>query len=192
MYSSMFSLDSGSAISFQPVSLAGPFCSGEELNGSDDAEIERLLQLFDNHADVIKALLLRIVGCEEEAEDLLTETFTAALTQISRLDVEPLPALIEIARQRGLEWMRTNGLPVPVETSTGMESLTEGSSLGNLPAMQRRVVEHIYFEGGSISSFAREMNAPREWVYTALTHALSTIWKHGRNKEIELVGARET
>lgn len=169
---------------------APDFCF-EKMKTPDDAELDRLLSLFDDHAPVIKALLLRIVGDEEEAEDLLTETFAAAWKEVCNFDVEPLSALIEIARERGLGRLQENGGMLGCDECTLMEMLVVDSPLGNLPVMQRRAVEHVFFEGGSVSGFAQQVNAPKEWVSEALGHALSALWKNCENGEIELVGRRE-
>ena len=156
------------------------------MNASDDRDLNFLLTLFDDHAPVIKALLVRIVGDEEAAEELLTETFAAAWTKIHEFDVEPLSELIEIARERGLERVGENGGSPGCDECTLMAMLVAGSPLSTLPLMQRRAVEYVFFEGGSISRFAQEVNVPREWVSTALAHALSTLWDDCRSGEIEL------
>ncbi len=161
------------------------------MNDSDEAVSERLLELFDDYAGVIKALLVRIVRDEEEAEELLADTFATAWEQSQDLDVEPLPVLIAIARERGLEWVRSNATPVPVDNYTVAQTLLLDSPLGKLPMMQRRVVEHVFFDGGSVSRFAREVNAPRDWVSTALAHALCILWEDCGNEEIHLRRAYE-
>lgn len=87
-----------------------------DMNDFDEA-VSGLLELFDDYAGVIKALLVRIVRDEEEAEDLLADIFAKAWEESEDLDVEPLPVLIAIARERGLEWVRSNGTPEPICSS---------------------------------------------------------------------------
>ncbi len=162
-----------------------------DMNDFDEAVSDRLLELFDDYAGVIKALLVRIVRDEEEAEDLLADIFAKAWEESEDLDVEPLPVLIAIARERGLEWVRSNGTPEPVDNCTVAQTILSDSPLGKLPKMQRRIVEHVFFDGGSISRFALEVNASRDWVSAALAHALCILWEDCGNEEIHLRRAYE-
>ena len=161
------------------------------MNDSDERDHERLLELYDDYSGVIKALLIRIVGVEEEAEDLLADIFATAWEQSQDLDAEPLPVLIAIARERGLEWVRSKGSTGFVDKRAVEQALLSDSPLGKLPMMQRRVVEHVFFDGGSVSRFAREVNAPRDWVATALANALCILWEDCGNEEIYFKRAYE-
>jgi DNA-directed RNA polymerase specialized sigma24 family protein len=155
----------------------------EETSGASDVELGRLLALFDDYAPVVKALLLRIVGDEEQTEELLAEVFAVAWENGVNLDGDPLSPLIEIGRERGLAWARANGGSAVGNECDEMKMLLPDSPVARLPVMQRQAVEYVFFAGGSIESFARKMHVPENWVSTTLLRAMSTLWTEQQNSK---------
>ena len=151
------------------------------MDGTDKSDEQRLLALFDDYAPAIKALLCRMVRSEDVAEDLLADCFVTAWKKIPLFNGDLFPALVQTARAHALAWVRANGAPVSIEDRPPANPFLPDSPLGILPVMQRLAIEHVLFEGGSISLFARKMNMPRERAVATLRHALSTVWEEYKN-----------
>src|SRR6266576_1045278 len=75
-------------------------------------------QLYDRYSAALYALLLRIVGIPQSAQEALEETFVEARQTADRFDPSrgtEVGWLISIARRRGIERLRVRRVPSRAE-----------------------------------------------------------------------------
>jgi RNA polymerase sigma-70 factor, ECF subfamily len=170
-----------------------------ESQAEDEASLRRIAsgdqaaaaRLYDRHARPLYSLILRIVGNEAEAEDVLQDVFAQAFRQASRYDVRRGAVaawLLTIARSRAIDRLRARR--TRVETGTGeMQTLDEmpdaqpdaastmlheersrlvRQALGELPMLQRMAIELAYYEGLSHSEIAQRLEQPLGTVKTRI------------------------
>jgi len=146
--------------------------------------------LYDRHARPLYSLILRILGNETEAEDVLQEVFAQAFRQASRYDARRGAVaawLLTIARSRAIDHLRARR--TRVEARTGEQTLGEmpdaqpdaastmldeersrlvRQALGELPMLQRMAIELAYYEGLSHSEIAERLEQPLGTVKTRI------------------------
>jgi RNA polymerase sigma-70 factor (ECF subfamily) len=150
-------------------------------------------ELYDRHAATLYALLLRILGNYEDAQEVLQETFVKAWSNASMFDAvrgSEAAWLISIARSRGIDRLRARRTRSDRENDAGRE-ISIGSSfvdnktgaddairseqqkavrgaLAELPDAQRMALELAYFEGLSQSEIAGRLGEPLGTVKTRM------------------------
>ena len=149
--------------------------------------------LFDRYSGTLYALLLRILGNPEDAQEVLQETFVKVWTSAKMFDsVRGSEAawLISIARSRGIDKLRSRRIRVDrendagreisihssfVEKTTGAEEAIRSEertavrgALAELPDAQRVALELAYFEGLSQSEIAERLGEPLGTVKTRM------------------------
>src|SRR5207245_1617895 len=80
--------------------------------------------LYDRHAGLLYALLLRILGSPEAAQETLQETFVKAWSNASSFDASrgsEVAWLISIARSRGIDRLRARRVRSEREAGAGRE-----------------------------------------------------------------------
>jgi len=147
--------------------------------------------LYDRHARPLYSLILRILGNETEAEDVLQDVFAQAFRQASRYDARRGAVaawLLTIARSRAIDRLRARR--ARVETGAGeMKTVDEmpdaqpdaaatmleeeqsrlvRQALGDLPMLQRMAIELAYYEGLSHSEIAERLEQPLGTVKTRI------------------------
>ncbi len=170
-----------------------------ESQAEDESSLRRLAsgdqaaaaRLYDRHARPLYSLILRIVGNETEAEDVLQEVFAQAFRQASRYDARRGAVaawLLTIARSRAIDRLRARR--TRVETGSGeMRTLDEmpdaqpdpastmldeeqsrlvRRALSELPMLQRMAIELAYYEGLSHSEIAERLEQPLGTVKTRI------------------------
>jgi RNA polymerase sigma-70 factor (ECF subfamily) len=151
--------------------------------------------LYDRHARPLYSLILRILGDEQEAEDVLQEVFAQAFRQASRYDTRRGPVtawLLTIARSRAIDRLRARRTRVEargagieiiddmpaVQLDAASAMLDEERSrlvreaLLGLPLLQRMAIELAYFEGLSHSEIAARLEQPLGTIKTRIRLAL--------------------
>ena len=139
------------------------------------------------------ALLLRILGNPEDAQEVLQETFVKVWANARMFDAErgsETAWLISIARSRGIDRLRSRRTRLDresdagreisirssfVDQSTGAEKAIQSqervavrSALAELPEAQRVALELAYFEGLSQSEIAARLGEPLGTVKTRM------------------------
>jgi RNA polymerase sigma-70 factor (ECF subfamily) len=151
--------------------------------------------LYDRHARPLYSLILRILGDEPEAEDVLQEVFAQAFRQASRYDTRRGPVtawLLTIARSRAIDRLRARRTRVEargagieiiddmpaVQLDAASAMLDEERSrlvreaLLGLPLLQRMAIELAYFEGLSHAEIAARLEQPLGTIKTRIRLAL--------------------
>src|SRR5881398_2491616 len=101
--------------SFEPSSLLPAVAHG------DMAAFE---QLYDRHSSTLYALLLRILGNADDAQEVLQETFVKAWSNARMFDAvrgSEAAWLISIARSRGIDKLRARRTRSDRENDAGRE-----------------------------------------------------------------------
>ena len=149
--------------------------------------------LYDRYSSTVYALLLRILGNAEDAQEVLQETFVKVWTSAQMFDSvrgSEVSWLISIARSRGIDRLRSRKVRGDREHDAGRElsiqsnfvSRNDGvdhvirsqervavrGALSELPEAQRVALELAYFEGMSQSEIAEKLNEPLGTVKTRM------------------------
>ena len=148
--------------------------------------------LYDRHARPIYSLILRIVGDEGDAEDVLQDVFAQAFRQAARYDASRGPVaawLLMMARSRSIDRVRSRRSRPEAQTSDDEHAMDEmpGSmpdaassmldeeqarivqrALGALPPIQRVAIELAYYDGLSHREIAERLEEPLGTVKTRI------------------------
>jgi RNA polymerase sigma-70 factor (ECF subfamily) len=147
-----------------------------------------LASLYDGTSRLVFGLVVRILGDQANAEEVLLDVFTQAWRQASLYDNKrgaPLAWLMTIARSRAIDRLRS-GKPdqqakEPLELIGDLTAATENpeeataiserrtlvrSALGALTPEQREVIELAYYSGLSHSEIAAQLGQPLGTVKT--------------------------
>ena len=148
-------------------------------------------RLYDRHARPLYSLILRILGNETEAEDVLQDVFAQAFRQAARYDPRRGAVaawLLTIARSRAIDRLRARRTRIeapggemqtldempdaqPDAASTMLDeerSRLVRQALGELPMLQRMAIELAYYEGLSHSEIAERLEQPLGTVKTRI------------------------
>jgi len=148
--------------------------------------------LYDRHARPAYSLILRIVGDEGDAEDVLQEVFAQAFRQAARYDASRGPVaawLLMMARSRSIDRLRTRRTrpearafddshamdEMPGSVPDAASSMLDDEqarivqrALGALPLIQRVVIELAYYDGLSHREIAERLEEPLGTVKTRI------------------------
>lgn len=146
-------------------------------------------ELYDATSRMVYGLILRILGDEAVAEEVLLDVYMQVWRQANHYDAgrgSPLAWLATIARSRAIDrlragrqhWQRTSSLETVSQQSTG-ESLEEAAyvtelrgivreALGTLSAEQREALELAYYGGMSHSEIAERLGQPLGTIKTRI------------------------
>lgn len=173
------------------------------MRGLQAEDPEAFSQLYDRYNGVLKALILRVIHNEAEAEDLLQDVFMEIWNQAKKFSPKkgkPLGWMVTMARRRAIDGLRKKRaylraeerLQAETEQQHGgarVQNVTEaaiysgdvrllmGQVMNSLPAAQRCAVELAFFYGMSQREIAANTNTPLGTVKTRLELGLKKIYE---------------
>jgi RNA polymerase sigma-70 factor (ECF subfamily) len=155
---------------------------------------ETIAAIYDAHSGIAYGLAARLLGMNQEAEDVVQESFLALWRQAERLDPSRgiRSYLLTIVHNKAVDRVRRRGrrnetlldpmAPLPATGGDPVESaerLADRESvrgaLQGLPEEQRRTVEMTYFNGLTINEVAARMGVPAGTVKSRLRLALGHL-----------------
>ncbi|MEY2531815.1 MAG: polymerase sigma-70 factor, subfamily [Verrucomicrobiota bacterium] len=162
---------------------------------------EALSLLYDRYNGILKALILRVIHNEAEADDLLQEIFMEIWNQsknFSALKGKPLGWMVTLARRRAIDGLRKKQAyaraeeRLQAETEQQPDAWVHNSTeqeidfadtrvlvrqvINSLPPPQQQAIELAFFRGMSQREIAANTNTPLGTVKTRLELGLKKIY----------------
>jgi RNA polymerase sigma-70 factor, ECF subfamily len=187
-------------VAVAPAAVAGP-SDLELMRGLQAEDAEALSQLYDRYSGILKALILRVLHNETEADDLLQEIFMEIWRQAKNFSAQkgkPLGWMVTLARRRAIDALRKKQAYTRAEERLQMETeqqpdawvhntTGEEIALGDtrvlvrgvisrLPLPQQQAVDLAFFQGMSQREIAAHTNTPLGTVKTRLELGLKKIY----------------
>jgi RNA polymerase sigma-70 factor (ECF subfamily) len=184
-----------------PVAVAGGSSDIELMQGLQAQDADALSQLYDRYSGILKALILRVLHNETEADDLLQEIFMEIWNQANNFSAQkgkPLGWMVTLARRRAIDALRkkqayaraeerlqmaTEQQPDAWVHNTTEEEIALGDTrvlvrdvIARLPPPQQQAVELAFFQGMSQREIAANTNTPLGTVKTRLELGLKKIY----------------
>src|SRR5213080_3621603 len=173
----------------------------ELMHGIQAEDPEALSTLYDRYNGIIKALILRVIHNEAEADDLLKEIFMEIWNQAKNFSAQkgkPLGWMVTLARRRAIDGLRkkqayqraeerlqneTEQQPDAwVHNATEQEILLSDTRslirkvIRVLPPAQQQAIDLAFFKGMSQREIAAKTNTPLGTVKTRLELGLKKIY----------------
>jgi RNA polymerase sigma-70 factor (ECF subfamily) len=173
----------------------------ELMHGIQAEDAEALSALYDRYNGIIKALILRVIHNEAEADDLLQEIFMEIWNQAKNFSAQkgkPLGWMVTLARRRAIDGLRKKqayaraGERLQTETeqqpdawvhNATEEEISFGDTrilvrrvIDTLPAAQQEAINLAFFRGMSQREIAAKTNTPLGTVKTRLELGLKKIY----------------
>ncbi len=209
-----------SEVELPPVGepLATPVESGPE--GPSDVDLMTRIQasdpdalslLYDRYNGIVKALILRIIHNDTEADDLLQEVFLEIWNQAKNFSAQkgkPLGWMVTLTRRRSIDALRKKQAyaraeerlraeperqPLAWVQNTTVEEISSGDTralmakvISSLPEAQQQVIDLAFFRGMSQREIAADTNIPLGTVKTRLELGLKKIYESLKELKDEL------
>jgi RNA polymerase sigma-70 factor, ECF subfamily len=179
--------------------------------GIQSQEADALSQLYDRYNGIVKALILRIIHNESEADDLLQEVFMEIWNQAKNFSAQkgkPLGWMVTLTRRRAIDALRKKQAyaraeerlqaepeqqPLAWVQNTTEQDIASGdkrallaSVISSLPEAQQQVIELAFFQGMSQREIAANTNIPLGTVKTRLELGLKKIYDSLKELKDEL------
>ena len=171
------------------------------MEGIQREDPEALSLLYDRYNGILKALILRVVHNEAEADDLLQEIFMEIWNQAKNFSAQrgkPLGWMVTLARRRAIDGLRKKQAYVRAEERLQQETEQQPDAwvhnsteeeildsdrrvlirrvIGVLPPAQQQAIELSFFRGMSQREIAAKTNTPLGTVKTRLELGLKKIY----------------
>ncbi len=162
---------------------------------------DALAQLYDRYNGIMKALILRVVHNEAEADDLLQEIFMEIWNQAKNFSAQkgkPLGWMVTLARRRAIDGLRkkqayaraeerlqneTEQQPDAWVHNATEEEIVLGDTrvlirkvISGLPPAQQQAIDLAFFQGMSQREIAAKTNTPLGTVKPRLELGLKKIY----------------
>jgi RNA polymerase sigma-70 factor, ECF subfamily len=198
--------------SFSSVPLEPGVPSDVDLMiGIQSEDADALSQLYDRYNGIVKALILRIIHNETEADDLLQEVFMEIWNQAKNFSAQkgkPLGWMVTLTRRRAIDALRKKQAyaraeerlqaepeqqPLAWVQNATAEEITAGDRralmakvISSLPEAQQQVIDLAFFQGMSQREIAAHTNIPLGTVKTRLELGLKKIYESLKELKDEL------
>jgi RNA polymerase sigma-70 factor (ECF subfamily) len=185
-----------------PVNLEPGAPSDVDLMlGIQSGDQDALSQLYDRYNGIMKALILRIIRNDTEADDLLQEVFMEIWNQAKNFSAakgKPLGWMVTLTRRRAIDALRKKQAyaraeerlqaepeqqPLAWVQNTTEKEIEAGDTrvlmakvINSLPEAQQQVIELAFFQGMSQREIASHTNIPLGTVKTRLELGLKKIY----------------
>ena len=169
--------------------------------GIQSGDADALSQLYDRYNGIMRALILRIIHNETEADDLLQEVFMEIWNQAKNFSAEkgkPLGWMVTLTRRRAIDALRKKQAYARAEERlqaqpeqqplAWVQNATENDIeagdtrvlmakvINSIPEAQQQVIELAFFQGMSQREIASHTNIPLGTVKTRLELGLKKIY----------------
>src|SRR6266487_1846843 len=160
-----------------------------------------LSQLYDRYNGILKALILRVIHNEAEADDLLQEIFMEIWNQAKNFSAQkgkPLGWMVTLARRRAIDGLRKKQAYARAEERLKNETEQQPDAwvhnateeeivlsdtralirkvIAGLPPPQQQAIDLAFFKGMSQREIAAKTNTPLGTVKTRLELGLKKIY----------------
>ena len=179
--------------------------------GIQAGDPDALSQLYDRYSGILKALILRIIHNDTEADDLLQEVFMEIWNQaknFSSAKGKPLGWMVTLTRRRAIDALRKKQAyaraeerlqaepeqqPLAWVQNSTAEDIRAGDTralmakvIRSLPEAQQQVIDLAFFRGMSQREIASHTNIPLGTVKTRLELGLKKIYDNLKELKDEL------
>src|ERR1700730_13432823 len=162
---------------------------------------DALSQLYDRYNGILKALILRVIHNEAEADDLLQEIFMEIWNQAKNFSSQkgkPLGWMVTLARRRAIDGLRKKQAYARAEERLQNETEQQPDAwvhnateeeivlsdtralirkvISGLPPPQQQAIDLAFFRGMSQREIAAKTNTPLGTVKTRLELGLKKIY----------------
>src|SRR5436853_6849770 len=169
--------------------------------GIQSRDEDALSQLYDRYNGIVKALILRIIHKDTEADELLQEVFNEIWNPAKNFSAEkgkPLGWMVTLTRRRAIDALRKKQAysraeerlqaepeqqPLAWVQNTTADDITTGDRralmskvISSLPEAQQEVIDLAFFQGMSQREIASHTNIPLGTVKTRLELGLKKIY----------------
>ena len=172
---------------------------------------DALAQLYDRYNGILKALILRVVHNDAEADDLLQEIFMEIWKQAKNFSAQkgkPLGWMVTLARRRAIDGLRKKQAYARAEERLQNETEQQPDAwvhnateeaivlsdtrvlirkvINGLPPAQQQAIDLAFFNGMSQREIAAKTNTPLGTVKTRLELGLKKIYEGLKELKDEL------
>ena len=173
----------------------------ELMQRIQEEDPEALSLLYDRYNGIMKALILRVIHNEAEADDLLQEIFMEIWNQAKNFSAQkgkPLGWMVTLARRRAIDGLRKKqayaraGERLQSETEQQPDAWVHNATeeeitfsdtrilvrrvINTLPPAQQQAIDLAFFRGMSQREIAAKTNTPLGTVKTRLELGLKKIY----------------
>jgi len=172
------------------------------MKGIQTGDADALSQLYDRYNGILKALILRVIHNEAEADDLLQEIFMEIWNQAKNFSAQkgkPLGGwMVTLARRRAIDGLRKKQAYARAEERLQNETEQQPDAwvhnateeeivlsdtralirkvIAGLPPPQQQAIDLAFFKGMSQREIAAKTNTPLGTVKTRLELGLKKIY----------------
>jgi RNA polymerase sigma-70 factor (ECF subfamily) len=189
------------AVSVTPQLEPGAPSDLELMNRIQAEDPDALSQLYDRYNGILKALILRVIHNEAEADDLLQEIFMEIWNQSKNFSSQkgkPLGWMVTLARRRAIDGLRKKQAYARAEERLQNETEQQPDAwvhnateeeivlsdtrnlirkvIAGLPPAQQQAIDLAFFRGMSQREIAAKTNTPLGTVKTRLELGLKKIY----------------